>query len=302
MLQNSAALSYPEQPTDRKVNECLLSFVVAPMLARLKVSIQAAIAHIVGRLVSEIGCPQCVVPVVKALLNHVRQHSDRVWPSRVRLAELAEVSTRTIDRGLAWLRAHGWICYVTGEDLLNGPGPHQYTGRCRGAGPVNTYDIGKLASLLPGRWISQSNPTDNQHSVTNSSPPATLGEHKRKARMAAVAALVGLGLWVAVARKIVASRGAAWALQLAQYARAQPELPGPGWIARTAATWDSWPDWFTRKLEADHKARGRIVIAPSGFARAVMAPEVRAKADETRQSAVERLRKLPGWGRGTKKP
>lgn len=122
-----------------------------PLLASLMYADRDAFAdHIVGRLSREAGFTPAAGKVLRAFLRHNGWHSNRVWACRLRLASMARLSVKTVDRSINWLKRLFVLRVIEDQDeLLAGPGPHDYEGERRGDGPVDCYDLSGLVTLLP---------------------------------------------------------------------------------------------------------------------------------------------------------
>jgi len=96
--------------------------------------------------------------VLRELLRHLGAHSNRVWPSQARIAERTGLSHASVERGIAALKANGWIRCCNGagnggdagmEAAQPGPRPRSpHDSRPRYCA-VNCYDLSALLALVP---------------------------------------------------------------------------------------------------------------------------------------------------------
>lgn len=115
---------------------------------------------IVGNLIRTVPSPDSYKRVLLALILHGGWHSNRVWASYTRLAELAECSVKTAARGMRFWCERGTVRLIPWDELEAGPGEHTYRdrgGEKEGDGPVNHYDIGGLSEHIPAEIIAAFN-------------------------------------------------------------------------------------------------------------------------------------------------
>jgi hypothetical protein len=109
---------------------------------------------LVGEVVCRFKLPRSHGLVLSALLSHIGRHSNRVWPSEECLAAESGYCVRTVRSAMKALREKLGIQVLRGDDLHDGPGPHDCPRdlRRRGTGGmyiVNTYDLSPLLDWIP---------------------------------------------------------------------------------------------------------------------------------------------------------
>jgi len=116
---------------------------------------------ITGEVVRHAGAPGSYYRVLQAALGHVGWHGNRIWASYKRLAALATemdptdpVSAKTAGRAMKeWCSRLGIRIITDQEELLSGPGEHDYPYHKRGDGPVNHYDVSALRGFIPRELV-----------------------------------------------------------------------------------------------------------------------------------------------------
>lgn len=117
---------------------------------------------IIAELTLRYDCPKSYLDVLYALISrHLGWHSNIAWASLKRLASLAsEVGpccAKTAGRAMDFWCKQDMVRKITDvKEQLRGPGEQDYIARGKekeGDGPVNHYDLGRLATIISPEMI-----------------------------------------------------------------------------------------------------------------------------------------------------